>query len=421
MSPPKNTTKATAEQHASSTVHRLGDAEITQTQQGSTTVFSVSGRWSQPIMELLEKVLLRARGDVGLDLRALRGPPQAVVPYLRKVNRHYKAQGRVFLLYQPPSQIVDQLRLMGTEDEFNFFTNNEGLVTSKSAAVAKERAVEPAAPPGAEMPARTIVTFTQNLERARQLETSLETAGRRSLLMGRSPVPRFEPFDIATVYHPHDKLGGDFLRLLLLDEDRLGVAMGDVSGHGLEAALIMGMTKKVMEIRATEGSRDDPRAVMLEVNQDIFNDLDHYTFVTGIYGILDRRSGSFTYCRAGHNYPLLVSRARGAIESLNASGMALGMDCGDLFQSTLVNATQTVGRGDVLVIYTDGLTEAAHSKRGQFGVERLAQFFREANLDRPTEQIQAALLQQVSEFLEGEPLKDDLSLILIRHAGAAAG
>ncbi|MCI0652418.1 MAG: serine/threonine-protein phosphatase [Planctomycetes bacterium] len=417
MSTEDPTTIQTDEESISGSVRRIGAAEIKTMRHGDLTLFAVAGRQDAGTAEILERTFLRSRGNVAVDLRALQGFEQKIVSSLRRVARAFAEQRRVFMLYEPPSRLLDQLVLQGVLAEVTIFDSKRGLVRRSSSSAPTPEAGQAGAAAETELTdaSERVIRFTQSIERAEEIESALATAGRRSRAMFKANTPEFPPYEIVSYYLPHDELGGDFFHLDCLDDDHLGISIGDVSGHGVEAALVMGMTKKVLEIRAREGSHTDPAQAIRTTNGDLFGDLDRYTFVTALYAIVERSTATLTYARAGHNYPLLVSPSQKNIFRLNGPGIALGMDGGALFNSVLKPVRETLHSGDVLVFFTDGLIEAAHPKRGPFGVERLVEYFREISTERPLEELRDSVLDTIRSFCGEARFEDDLTLILVRH------
>lgn len=391
-------------------VHKVGDAEIQVARQDGVVIYSVRGTCSGELLEVLEKQVHRCHQDAGLDFRGLRDPSPDMLPVLRRLNRRFTRKQRVLLLYDPPSRLMDLLKLTGADRDFHVYKAEGGLTTRAE----PEPETQEALPPK-KSKSDSIVHFAHDLDRTQELETSLEVAGRRTGRMFQKWEPNFPPYDIATLYLPHDKVGGDFFQLLPLDGDSLGVMVGDVSGHGLEAALLMGMARKVMELRAAEGSTEDPLETLCKVNADLYTDLDRFTFITAFYGILDRDSGRFRYGRAGHNYPIHLSRKTNTVSELPGTGIAFGIDNGPLFKQTLKLHETHLEPGDVLLLYTDGLTEAAHSRRGQLGVERLMHLLEQQDANLSAEDLKQNLLEELNTFLDEQPLMDDLTLILIKR------
>ncbi|MEM7165703.1 MAG: SpoIIE family protein phosphatase [Planctomycetota bacterium] len=392
-------------------IHRIGNNEIQVARHGDVEVLAIRGSQEASLVQALETIAGRCSHDVGLDFRELRDMSPTILPMLRRLNRRFEEKGRVLLLYDPPSRLLDLLTLSGASEDFHIYHATHGLskkqVFTADASVPLHANVDGASD--------TIVRFTQDLQRSQQLESSLEVAGMRAGRMIRKAQPHFAGYQIAAAYLPHDMVGGDFFHMLPLDDNHLGIVIGDVSGHGIEAALLMGMTRKVIEIRALDNPHHDPVSTLVRANQDLFADLDRFTFVTAFYGILQRDSGNFRYGRAGHNYPLHLSQSQRVARQLPGGGIAFGIDGGPLFESALQAQQALVAPGDALVLYTDGLIEAAHPQRGQYGLERLVDFTERLSPELPPEEMKDAILAEVEEFLEGTPLTDDLSLICIRR------
>ncbi|MGE3166205.1 MAG: PP2C family protein-serine/threonine phosphatase [Planctomycetota bacterium] len=397
-------------------VHRVGAGEIRETRQGEVVVFSTHGRCSTELLEALEHLVERCVRDAGLDFRALQDPGPEMLPVLRRLNQRFAAKKRVLLLYSPPSRLLDLLRLRNALGDFNVYQPDSGIKRR-----AENPASGPATPPQTPATApETIVSFTHDLDRTRELESSLDIAGRRAGRMLHKWQPEFPPYDVSATYLPNDKVGGDFFQLLPLAETRLGIAIGDVAGHGLEAALLMGMVRKVLEIRASDDPSLAPEEVLNQVNVDLYPDLDRFTFITALYGVLDRDTGTFRYGRAGHNYPLLVSRRLRKARELPGAGIAFGIDSGSMFKQALSPQTVTMEPGDLLVFYTDGVIEAAHPRRGQLGLERLMMFLDGIDLDLPAADIKELILAELRSFIDGAPLSDDLTLICVKRPLSAA-
>ena len=442
------------------TIHKIGNNEIQVARHGDVEVLAVRGAQDAGLMQAIENIAKRCSHDIGLDLRELRDMAPTILPLLRRLNRRFEEKQRVLLLYDPPSRLLDLLNLSNCADDFNIYNPTGGLSKRQApAAPPSQMPQRPANPTRTgssthavsatnslghpqlhpQTPARstapaptpslgvtdidaasdTIVRFTQDLQRTQQLESSLEVAGMRAGRMIQKDNPEFPGYEIATAYLPHDKIGGDFFQFIPLDDNHLGVVIGDVSGHGIEAALLMGMTRKVLEIRAQDARLHngdfDPANALMQTNRDLFADLDRFTFVTAFYGVLDRESGTFRYGRAGHNYPILHSACNHRAVPLDASGIAFGIDSGDLFDASMRTQVSHVQAGDSLVLYTDGVIEATHPQRGQYGMERLIEFLERSKPDLSALELKDAVIAEVEEFLEGTPLQDDLSLICIRR------
>jgi serine phosphatase RsbU (regulator of sigma subunit)/anti-anti-sigma regulatory factor len=242
------------------------------------------------------------------------------------------------------------------------------------------------------------------------LERTLEEAKRKQLhLLPVDPQP--DPVaDIAVVYRPLQSVSGDFLDFYSLDGDRFGVALGDVSGHGIETAITMGMAKMALRVRSQ--ALGTLRELMVAANRDLFTELRRSAFVTGVFAVIERASRRLSYIRAGHPPPLLV-RQGGACEELNAHGLPFGVDQETRFAAALEERDVPLAPGDVLLLYTDGVTEAGPDS-AQFGVERLKEALLAAPATATAREILDAVIASLDGFLAGRPLGDDLTLICLK-------
>ena len=176
-------------------------------------------------------------------------------------------------------------------------------------------------------------------------------------------VPELEGWQISPYYRPAREVGGDFYDFLELEDGRLGMVVGDATGHGVPAALVMSTTCGML--RAVALSVDSPGEVLRRVNDALSTRIPDNMFVTCFYGILEPSSGRFTYANAGHDLPYLC-RGSGA-EELSARGMPLGLMPGMEYEENGV----VLGAGEVALFYSDGIVEA-HSPEGEmFGFPRL--------------------------------------------------
>ncbi|MBI3249228.1 MAG: SpoIIE family protein phosphatase [Deltaproteobacteria bacterium] len=224
------------------------------------------------------------------------------------------------------------------------------------------------------------------------------------------PFPHRTDFDLYAVIEPAREVGGDFYDFLLLDEDSLGLAIGDVSGKGIPAALFMSVTKTLLRVIASKQSR--PEAVLAELNNELCRDNDTGMFVTLFYGILHLRTGTLEYSSGGHNPPYVLARD-GAVEPLaKTKGMALGVLEDTAYQSK----TLQLRAGDRLFLYTDGVTEAMDRVYNQFSDLRLHEFLTRANGLSPRDLIRG-VLGELQQFSSGAEQSDDITALAIHYQG----
>lgn len=203
---------------------------------------------------------------------------------------------------------------------------------------------------------------------------------------------------------------GDFFDLVRIDGDRLGVVVGDVSANGVPAALIMALFEA--SIRAEMTGAVLPGAVLSRVDLAL-HELLHLAeqFVTVFVGVLDVTNGLLAYSDAGHGQTLLYRNATGEIETLSAILPPLGVR----EEFPAVEKEIHLRPADVLVIYSDGLTEVASPEGELFGLERLLSVVKDNGRRSPRE-LQEAILSAVAGFSQGAPLADDQTLVIIKRA-----
>ena len=253
-------------------------------------------------------------------------------------------------------------------------------------------------------------TLHTQVESMRELERSADSAMRKQLhLLPIEPAPD-DVAEMAVLYRPLQSVSGDFLDFYSLGDNRFGVAVGDVSGHGIETAIVMGMAKMALRVRSQAlGPIHD---VVCYANRDLFQELRRTAFVTGAFLAIDRATRRMAYVRAGHPKPIVV-RAGGEIEVLDAGGLPLGIDGGKRFDAALEEREVQLAPGDLVFLYSDGLLEAAAGGE-QFGMDRILDALRALPPDFPVQGVLAAVLASLERFLAGSPVGDDLTAVCLR-------
>lgn len=244
------------------------------------------------------------------------------------------------------------------------------------------------------------------------LEQSLRIAVDRQQRLLPAKPPQIPNCDIALTYRPAQRVSGDFYDFIDMGQGRIGIAIGDVAGHGIEAGILMGMTKKVLNIRASELM--DPVEAMRQTNLDIYKDLDRQTFVTAFLAMLDPAAKTLTFARAGHNPPLLFNKSRTPPHmKLESGGMMLGMAPGGLFDRAMTGETLQLEPGDVILLYTDGLEEAKNEKQELFGLSRVTPVL-EHDAERPAAYVLGAIAFELERFCGMLPQEDDITAICLK-------
>jgi sigma-B regulation protein RsbU (phosphoserine phosphatase) len=248
-------------------------------------------------------------------------------------------------------------------------------------------------------------------ERAKQREHAMKEARSKQLRL-LPEVPELAGFEFARLYKPCDAVGGDFYAFFRTSDDAQAIAIGDISGHGIEAALLMGLAKKLLEVHGR--GRASPAQTLALANRDIFTDLDERTFVTVFYALLDPRTRSLRFSRAGHEPLLLYNPERTpTLSILDSKGMALGMDEGPSFEQTIEEVEVTLRPGDLVLQYTDGITEAMNARNEPFGHDRLYAVLEEHGRHE-AEYVLWRIEKAVEAFRGREPRRDDMTMIALK-------
>ncbi len=223
------------------------------------------------------------------------------------------------------------------------------------------------------------------------------------------PFPNRREFDIYATIVPAREVGGDFYDFFFIDEDHLCLAIGDVSGKGVPAALSMAVTKTLF--KATAGKVSSPDGILFRLNQEICRDNESCMFVTVFCAVLSIHTGRLEYSNGGHNLPYLLY-PNGIKPLENTGGVALGV-----MEEARYHARGIVlEAGSGLFLYTDGVTESVDGGGKLFSEHRLEHFLARVNGSSPTEIIQGAVAE-VRGFSAGVPQSDDITLLALRYLG----
>jgi sigma-B regulation protein RsbU (phosphoserine phosphatase) len=221
------------------------------------------------------------------------------------------------------------------------------------------------------------------------------------------PFPGMMAVDIHAVMMAARNVGGDFYDFFVVDDDRLAVVIGDVSGKGMPAAIFMAMSRTLLKAVAARGG--DPGACLTEVNNLLCRDNNAEMFVTLFYGLLDTKTGGFSYSNGGHNPPYWL-RAGQSPDDLELTGdMMLGMIEGQTYSTKEFR----LNPGDGLFLYTDGVTEAMDPAGKQFTERRLEEYLRGASA-ADTDSLIKGVVEAVQLFASGAPQSDDLTALALR-------
>ncbi|MFZ1731683.1 MAG: SpoIIE family protein phosphatase [Bacteroidota bacterium] len=221
--------------------------------------------------------------------------------------------------------------------------------------------------------------------------------------------PRAPRLDISGISIPAQTVGGDYYDYIQLPDNRLLVAVGDVSGKGVSAALYMSKVQGM--IRFAAQMFESPKDILMKVNRLIYEGMERSSFITMVLVLFDFNNDSATVCRAGHTHPLVG--LNGEMDFFNSDGMGLGLEPGDVFDHALEEKVFPLKSGGLIVLYSDGLTEAMDARRNEFGEDRVFAIVQGAAAISAAE-LQELLLEEVKHHRDGADQNDDITLVVIR-------
>lgn len=278
--------------------------------------------------------------------------------------------------------------------------DNERLLETLSAQIARHRARREAADRAAALESRSREIEVELRNRALEIEEA------QLVQRGFLPreIPRIPGFEIAAAWRPARGVGGDSFDVLKLDDANVVLSVSDVAGKGVPAALLMSNLQAMVRGRSSPHTR--PREFCTEISRALRGSLAADRFVTCFYALLDVPARRLTYTNAGHNPPLLV-HADGSWSRLDLGGSVLGIDAGSEFTDAEVSLTS----GDRLLLFTDGVTESTGPAGEEFGESRLLELAIE-HRHLPAEAVHGRVLDALVAF-NGGSFEDDMTLIVL--------
>jgi len=243
--------------------------------------------------------------------------------------------------------------------------------------------------------------------RAHEAEMASAAAIQRAMLPNMQPSDLTEgQLDIFAQMIPAREIGGDLYDIVKLDGNRIVITIGDVCGKGVPASLFMAITQTVMRLVVRSG--EDLQAEIKAANKLLVANNREEMFTTLFCGVIDVPSGTMTYCNCGHNPPLVLHRGESTFEPLHNCGPPLGI----VDDISYVPRSIALAPGDMLLLYTDGVTEAENSQSAQFGMNRLEQAILEMR-GHPARRVVEHLIKRVAEFAKGAPQSDDITCVAV--------
>jgi serine phosphatase RsbU (regulator of sigma subunit)/anti-anti-sigma regulatory factor len=255
-----------------------------------------------------------------------------------------------------------------------------------------------------------VTKLEEKAQWATNLEKGVKIAASRQRKLLPTKAPVMAACEIAYTYRPADELSGDFFDFVEIPDGRIAFVIGDVSGHGIEAGILMGMTKKVLSIRLSE--MGDPVAAVKKTNADIVKDMDRSSFVTVAAIVFDPVARTLTSARAGHNPPMIFNPTHG-MRKFESGGLMIGMAQPHIFDAQLAAEVVEVQPGDVLLLYTDGIEEGKNPSGEEFGTNRIEPVI-QAEWAKPPAYVLGSLFYEFERFAAGVTQEDDLTAVCVK-------
>ena len=245
----------------------------------------------------------------------------------------------------------------------------------------------------------------------KRLDHDLEIARDIQRILLPAEAPAINGFQISGINVPARQVSGDYFDYIKVDDERLGVAIADVSGKGVPASLIMAICRSVL--RAEAARNPSPADVLRKVNRQLYPDIKEDMFISMAYLILAHQSDGVMLARAGHDAPLLYKRQSQTVTPIKPPGMVVGIDSGNVFDRLTADFAVPLERDDCLILYTDGVTEALNTDGDEFGLDRMIQSVRVSATDG-AQTIVKRIIEDVRNFTGSFPQNDDITVIAIR-------
>ena len=356
-----------------------------------TCVFHTQAVRGYDIADLQELRLKMGEGLIGHV--AVSGTP-FVSPDVRREPRYINARARTRSEMVAP--IISNEEVIGVfdleSDELNAYSNDDVevlLLLASQVAIIIEK----------------VMLHEQLIEKQR-LQAQLEIARQVQLELLPARDPELEGFDISAYNFPTEEVSGDYYDWVRIYEDQIGIVIADVSGKGVPAALLMAFLRA--SLRAASHIGYAPHISMSKVNYLLWESIERNQFVTAFYGVLDATNRTLAYSNAGHNPPILMD-ADGKARFEERGGVPLGM----FRDSRYYEYYETINEGQILVLYTDGVTEATNPDGEEYGRDRLVEAVRRSRRLSAREMIDA-LHRDLMDWTDGHGATDDVTFFIVK-------
>ena len=256
----------------------------------------------------------------------------------------------------------------------------------------------------------TTPAHIKRISERERMSKELEIARQVQLKLLPKASPEIAGLDIAGICVPALEVGGDYFDYIQFDTNKLGIVIGDVSGKGVPAAIYMTLTKGI--IQSHVGKNISPSEILSKVNSLMYKTIERGTFVSLFYAIIDLEKKTMKYARAGHNPAFYFQSENKNVSLLQPRGIALGLDGSDKFEKHIQEGEMQLSSGDLLVLYTDGFTEAMNKNRDEFGEDRLVHAVQKNT--STAKLVLESVFSEIKSFVKDAPQHDDMTMVVLK-------
>jgi len=251
------------------------------------------------------------------------------------------------------------------------------------------------------------------LDEKKRIDHDLHVARRIQNSLLPKELPHVQGVEVAAFNDPAQEIGGDYYDFVQIDDKHLGIAIADVSGKGVGGAILMSVCRSIL--RAQAPGNLSPAAVLRSINRVMSKDISEDMFVSMLYMVLHVDTHELSVARAGHERPILLSRD-GQVQPIDSPGTAIGMMDVETFERLLGETTIQIKPGDVIVAYTDGITEAMNRDGEEWGMQNFLEAVRQASSEGANSVLNN-VRQRLERFVGDNPQYDDMTLLALRDLG----
>ncbi|HEY4612620.1 MAG TPA: PP2C family protein-serine/threonine phosphatase [Bacteroidota bacterium] len=253
--------------------------------------------------------------------------------------------------------------------------------------------------------------FARYITERQRLQQELAVARKVQMTFLPKREPDFAGLSTASRCAPALEVGGDYYDFIPIDPRKLGIAIGDVSGKGTQAAFYMTLTKGFL--RALARSSDSPAKVLTEANKLFYDNVERGAFISMVYGIFDSEHHVLKLARAGHNPVIMRKPQADNVEVIHPTGLALGLEPGDVFARTIQEVSIPYQSGDIFVFYTDGFPEAMNKKQEEFGEQRLCDVIQQYS-GHSAQEVMEGVFKEMKDFVGKAKQHDDMTIVVVK-------